>query len=160
MNNTTETQKVIEALNAYGISLPDGPIRLGRYGDSEASECELLNLIKAGVKRGGASLLWEYEAEGEAIPKPGDIEIIVNAEHQPEIVSSIINVNVVPFGEVSSDHAALEGEGDKSLEFWRQVHWEYFANVCYKIGRLPSKQMPVVCEEFKVIHVVDLSVAT
>ena len=33
---------------------------------------------------------------------------------------------MVPFDEVDEEHAYLEGEGDRSLEYWREVHERFF----------------------------------
>ena len=33
----------------------------------------------------------------------------------------------VPFDEVSKEHAYKEGEGDRSLAYWRDVHEDFFA---------------------------------
>jgi hypothetical protein len=42
-------------------------------------------------------------------------------------------VATVPFEEVSEEFAAIEGEGDGSLRYWREVHWTYFGRVCKRI---------------------------
>lgn len=61
-------------------------------------------------------------------------------------------VDVVPFGEVSATFAAIEGEGDGSLSFWREAHRQYFTRECIRIGRLFSEDMPVACERFRVVY--------
>lgn len=43
------------------------------------------------------------------------------------------------------------GEGDGTLRYWRDVHWQYFSRECQRIGREPSMRMPVVCEQFRVV---------
>lgn len=60
-------------------------------------------------------------------------------------------VNIVPYNEVTEEFAATEGEGDKSLEYWRKVHWEFFSEECNEIGIEPTLNMLVVCEEFEVV---------
>jgi uncharacterized protein YhfF len=52
---------------------------------------------------------------------------------------------------VDAEFAAAEGEGDRSLAFWREAHWSYFGRVCEKLGRERSRRMPVVCERFRVV---------
>ena len=61
-------------------------------------------------------------------------------------------VTVVPFEEVPEDFAAAEGEGDKSLRYWREAHWAYFGRECQRIGKELSLRMPVVCERFAVVY--------
>ena len=60
-------------------------------------------------------------------------------------------MEVLPFNQVGTEHAAAEGEGDLSLDYWRQVHWEFFGRECRNIGRKLDENMPVVCERFEVI---------
>jgi uncharacterized protein YhfF len=66
-------------------------------------------------------------------------------------------VEVVPFNQVSARFAAREGEGDSSLEYWRQAHWAFFSRECQRIGRVPNEQMPVVCCSFEVLDIVPVS---
>jgi uncharacterized protein YhfF len=61
-------------------------------------------------------------------------------------------VVIVPFEEVGEEFAAAEGEGDGSLQYWRECHWAYFERECKRIGREPSPRMLIVCERFEVIY--------
>ena len=45
-----------------------------------------------------------------------------------------------------------EGEGDRSLEYWRQAHWNYFSPICTALGREASEDMPLVCERFRLVY--------
>jgi uncharacterized protein YhfF len=62
-------------------------------------------------------------------------------------------VEVVPFCEVTADYAAIEGEGDGSLEYWRRAHWSFFSRECIRIAREPNERMPVVCSVLEVLNV-------
>ena len=61
-------------------------------------------------------------------------------------------VEVVLYGEVSAEFAAIEGEGDGSLAYWRRAHWAYFRREC---ARTPSLDVPVVCERFELVYPAD-----
>lgn len=145
---------MIQKLAAVGIELPGGPVQVDGFGDSAELSEELLSLIRLGRKRAGTSLLWSCEADGEALPSPGSIEIVIDHQNEPALVTRITSVEIVPFNEVTSAYAAIEGEGDGSLEHWRKGHWAFFARQCRRIGREPSQDMPVVCCVFEVLHVV------
>jgi uncharacterized protein YhfF len=144
---------------AAGIDVPPGPIRLDSYGDSHALSEELLALIRKGKKRAGTSLLWAVEADGEALPEPSDIEIVLDFHDTPVLVTRIKTVEVVPFSQVTAAYAAIEGEGDGSLEFWRKGHWAFFGRECARIGRAPSEDMPVVCCVFELLSEVPRGIA-
>jgi uncharacterized protein YhfF len=145
---------VLDKLARKGVTLPPGPVALDAYGDSPELSRELIALILEGRKRAGTGLLWSFEAEGEALPEVGTIEIVVDDAGEPVVVTRLTSVEVVPFGEVTPAYAAIEGEGDGSLAYWREGHWAYFSRECARIGRVPSEEMPVVCGVFEVLEVV------
>lgn len=141
---------VIADLAARGIQLPKGAVRIGGFGDSEALSESLISLILAGSKRATCSLLWSYEFNGDAVPKVGDIEVVLDWHGRPILVQQVTGVEVVPFDCVTADFAANEGEGDCSLRHWQKEHWRYFTDECRRIGRPVQKSMPLVCERFEV----------
>ena len=60
-------------------------------------------------------------------------------------------VDIVPFDEVSAEHAHLEGEGDRSLVTWREVHERFFTeHAVHRHGF--SRDMPVVLQRFAVLY--------
>ena len=144
---------VLAQLHALGVVLPAGPVRVDGYGDSEALSHELLSLIRSGRKRAGTGLLWALEAEGAAMPHEGDIEIVLDHRNNPALVTQLQQVYVVPYNEVTAEYAAIEGEGDGSLEYWRKAHWAFFSRECSRIRRTPSEDMPVVCSVFSLLNV-------
>ncbi len=44
-----------------------------------------------------------------------------------------------------------EGEGDKSLAYWRKVHEDFFRDEYAACGLEFSQDIPVVCEEFELL---------
>ncbi|HEY1394064.1 MAG TPA: ASCH domain-containing protein [Methylibium sp.] len=144
---------ILERLITRGLQLPPGRVLVGRYGDSPELSAKLLAHIREGRKRAGASLLWAWEAENESVPGVGDIEVVVDHQNEPVIVTRIAQVDVLPYGAVSAEYAAIEGEGDSSLRYWREAHWAFFSRECTRLGYEPSENMPVVCCVFEVLHV-------
>lgn len=154
MDRLPSVEAVLARLDKLGISVPAGAVRVDAYGDSPELSESLLALIRSGRKRAGTSLLWGIEAEGEEPPVPGQIELVVDHQNEPVLVCRISEVRIVPFNEVTAEYAAIEGEGDGSLEYWREGHWEFFSRECQRIGREPDERMPVVCSVFEVLSVV------
>ena len=122
------------------------------FDDNEPSANELAGLVLAGVKQATAGLEWSAEVNGTLAPELGALSVVTYWNGEPVCVIETLKVEVVPFEQVSHSFAATEGEGDGSLEHWRRVHWASFGRECTRIGREPSKTMPVVCEQFKVIY--------
>lgn len=141
------------ALEERGISLLDGDVRIGEFGDSAEQSASLISLIAAGTKRGTCSLLWSWDYDGEAIPKTGDIEIVLDWNQRPALVLRTTTVKIIPFDCVTEAFAASEGEGDLSLSYWRTEHWRFFTEECFRINRSVHESMPLVCETFEVLHV-------
>jgi uncharacterized protein YhfF len=106
----------------------------------------------SGKKTATASLFWEYEAEGEALPQVGGYSVITGFDGEPRGVILTTEVRILPYDEVEADFAADEGEGDLSLDFWRKAHWQFFSRACAKIGRQLDAKMPVVCERFRLVY--------
>jgi uncharacterized protein YhfF len=154
MSTTPTVDSLLAKLSAFGITLPPGPVHADGYGDSAELSEELLSLIRSGHKRAGTGLLWGYEHEGEHIARAGDIEIVLDHLQEPALVTRIISSEIVPYCEVTAEYAAIEGEGDGSLEYWRKAHWAFFSRECKRIGREPCESMPVICNIFEVLHVV------
>ena len=119
------------------------------FGDSEALADELARLVLSGTKCATAGALWAYEAAGERLAAPGDLSVVTNWAGTPLCIIETLSVEVVPFRSVTAEFAAVEGEGDGSLEFWRRAHRAYFGRECARLGRTFTEDMPVVCERFE-----------
>ncbi|WP_084024367.1 ASCH domain-containing protein [Vulcanibacillus modesticaldus] len=102
-------------------------------------------------KTGTSSSLWSYEYFHEEIPKKGEISIITNWAGRPKCVIETTKVEIVKFNKVTEEFAKTEGEG-VNLEYWRKVHWDFFQKESRITGKLPDENMPIVCENFKVIY--------
>jgi uncharacterized protein YhfF len=154
MQALPSTAEVLATLHARGIALPPGPVRVDGYGDSPELSAALLALIVEGPKRATASLLWGFEAEGEAIPHAGQVEIVLDHLNQPVLITRFTQVQVVSYNQVTAEFAAIEGEGDGSLAYWQAEHWSYFSRECQRIGRVATEEMPVVCCVFELLGVI------
>lgn len=122
------------------------------FGDSPAFADELAHLIVRGIKTGTCSALWELEAKGNPIPRPGLISIVFDGHDKPKCIIETTEVFVCRFNVIDDEFARAEGEGDLSLEYWRKAHISFFSRVLPKIGKEFSEEMPLVCERFRVIY--------
>ena len=133
------------------VKKPETMPEAWHFCNDKESANHLAALTLSGTKRATAGALWSYEAEGEAIPQPGDLSIIINWQQEPVCIIESTQIDITPFNEVSEEFARVEGEGDKSLSYWKKVHWEFFNNEMEALGREAIETMPVVCERFRVI---------
>ena len=119
-------------------------------GGKEADE--LLSLVKEGKKRGTASSLIAYSVENEPVPKVGDKSIILDSKNRAHLIIVTRKVTVTPFLQVHPYHGYLEGEGDRTLKFWREVHEIFFKPDYEAAGKDFDPMGEVVLEEFDVIY--------
>ena len=122
------------------------------WGDSPAMADELGALIAQGIKTGTCSALWEWEAEGNPIPTTDLITIVLDGHGEPLCIVETTEVFIRNYNEVDAEFARSEGEGDLSLEYWREAHRNFFSRTLSKIGKEFSEEMPLVCERFRVIY--------
>ena len=135
--------------NSIGVIPRDIPSFHFCDNEKDANECAKLVLL--GKKRATASSLWSYEIFKENLPRVGDLVVVTDWNGDELCVIRIDNVVVVPFNEVTSDFAFLEGEGDQSLDYWKRVHWDYFKRELDGSIYEPQENMPVVCERFSLV---------
>jgi uncharacterized protein YhfF len=128
------------------------PFQVWYFGLSSESAEELCQLVLDGKKTATASLPWEYEDKPEEAPFVGGYSVVTDFEGNPKCVVRTTQLRVVPFNEVDAEFAFDEGEGDQSLDYWREVHWDYFSRRCAAIGRMPTTEMPVNCERFELLY--------
>jgi uncharacterized protein YhfF len=123
------------------------------FGDTPALADELAELVLSGTKTATSSALWEYEADGESLPAEGALSIVLDGRGEPRCVLETVEVRIRPFQQVDADFAFQEGEGDRSLSYWREAHHRFFGRTLPRIGRAFREDMPLVCERFRVVHV-------
>ena len=122
------------------------------FGADPEQADELLALVLDGTKTATASARWEYEAEGEELPRPGDLSIVLDGAGHPRALVRTTSVEVVPFRDVTAEHARAEGEGDLSLAHWREVHERFFTATLAETGREFGEDLLVVCEGLQLLH--------
>lgn len=123
----------------------------GGYGDSPELMNQLIQLVLIGKKTATCGSLWEWEAEGKPLPKTGDIWVELEGSGNPVCITETVEVTIRKYNEVDADFAREEGEGNLSLDYWREAHKNYFSRVLRKIGKEFSEDMPLVCERFRVV---------
>ncbi len=113
----------------------DAPYTAWAFGDEKdpQQQTELGSLVREGPKRATTGLLAEYEEEGEALPEVGEYSVILDGFGEPLCVIRTTGVELRPFGEVDEDFAWTEGEGDRTLEWWRQAHLGFFERLGVEI---------------------------
>ena len=125
-----------------------GLLPVCRFGSTPEIEERLAALVIAGRKR---ATVWDGGEDNPTVP---GMRWAVMAGARVVAVMETVAVGRRRFDEIDAAFAALEGEGDGSLRFWRLAHEEYFG----KAGRF-DPQMWLWWEEFRLIAVIDTDLA-
>jgi uncharacterized protein YhfF len=143
-------QRYLQTLPADKAS-PAPIFEVWHFCDNQQDADELGELASQGIKTATASALWAYTAD-EPLPQVGSLSVITNWNGDPLLLVESTEVEIVPFNQVSPRQAYDEGEGDRSLATWREVHWLAFGRDLRALGKEPAEDMPVVCEHFRILY--------
>ena len=122
------------------------------FGDGPALADELGSLVLSGVKTATCSALWQWQAAGDPHPRAGLLTVFLDGAGRPLGIIETLEVCLVAFNQVGEDFAREEGEGDRSLAWWRRAHWNHFQRTLTLLGRRPAQDMPLVCERFRLVY--------
>ena len=112
----------------------------------------LAELVIRGRKTATASLKLLYQIEQEPLPRAGEFSVITDGAGEAVCVIRTTRVYAVPFRDVGPAQAFREGEGDRSLRAWREIHRSFFAEELAPYHRAFDESMEVVCEEFEPVY--------
>lgn len=115
------------------------------FGDSAELADELLELVLIGKKTATA---WAA-AEGDTGVVVGKRWIVKDGQGRSGAILETVELTRRRFGEVDAAFAHDEGEGDRSLAWWREAHRRYFT----RRGEF-SPDMELYCERFRLIEAV------
>ena len=115
----------------------------------DADECA--ELVKNGIKKATSHSLLGLQYRKEPLPKIGNFTIVTDWEGKAQCIIRTTKVTLKPFFAINAAYARLEGEGDKSLKHWKQVHWDLYTRELEPYERVPRESMIVVCEEFEML---------
>ena len=76
--------------------------------------------------------------------------VILDGSGHPRAIIKILEIFQCPFNEISAEFAYAEGEGDRTLTYWRNEHQCYFS----RHGQF-SEDMLLWCERFDVVELID-----
>ena len=80
----------------------------------------------------------------------GERQICLNSDGVAVCEIETLDMQTLPFESVTPEMAALEGEGDLSYRYWREVHEAF-----YKREGTWAPDMQVIFETFRVIRILD-----
>ena len=149
-------EKILAFWRRYLATLPEHHPDLTKdfmawhFGGGDDMADRLVRQVQRGQKTATSSLLWVYHADPDkSVSQAGDMHILLNSAGDPVCIVETTRTDVEPFSNITEAFARAEGDG--TLENWREIHTAYFTDVCEKIDREFSEDIPVLCEYFKLV---------
>jgi len=118
-------------------------LRSFAFGDGPELADKLLDLVMKGAKTATCSTEDEPNTS-----TPGERWIVLDGRGQARCVIESTEVTYRRYNEVDAAFACDEGEGDRSLAYWRSAHRNYFG----RQGKF-SEDMMLMCERFRLVEV-------
>ncbi|OQW61083.1 MAG: ASCH domain-containing protein [Proteobacteria bacterium SG_bin9] len=118
-------------------------LRSFAFGDGPALADELLDLVIKGLKTATCSTEDEPNTSS-----PGEKWIVLDGRGEPRCVIETTEVSYRRYPDVDAQFAFEEGEGDRSLAYWRDAHRNYFG----RQGKFRDDMM-LMCERFRLVEV-------
>lgn len=112
------------------------------FGDGPVLADALGALVLSGRK---TATCWAA-SEG-LLTEVGKRMVMLDGAGRPRAVIETVELTRRRFGDVDAAFAHDEGEGDRSLDYWRRAHREYFG----RLGRY-APDMLLYCERFRVVE--------
>ncbi|MFK5971748.1 MAG: ASCH domain-containing protein [Flavobacteriaceae bacterium] len=119
------------------------------FCDTKKDADQCAELVKKSIKKTTSSSLLGLQHRKEKLPKIGDFMVITNWAGKAQCIVRTTSVTLKPYFSIDAAYARLEGEGDKSLEYWKKAHWDYYTRELESFGRVPCESMIIVCQEFE-----------
>lgn len=127
------------------------PYQVWYFGNTPEMALELANLVLSGTKTATASLDSVNRAKPDDAPRPNGYSIVTDYYGEPICAIRTTEIRHLPFAEVDARFAFDEGEGDRSLEYWRDMHRNYFTREAAEIGIEFTDRSLVCCERFRLL---------
>jgi uncharacterized protein YhfF len=140
---------------SYLKALPEKPlnrfVEAGIPGDDKIAD-QLLALYLSGKKSAGSSLVKDFEIAGDPLPEVGNFWIILDSNKEPRCIVKTVRVEIYQFDQVPEEVAIAEGEGDLSLEYWREAHIDFFTPFLESWGITDLDREKLITEFYELVH--------
>ncbi len=130
---------------------PTRALDVFHFGNTPALAAVLAHLVGKGVKRGTTGWIEVAEREGSVIPEAGMVSIVTDGFGYPACAIRTERVERLRFGDITAAHAWAEGEGDRTLEDYRDGHLAYFHREAVQHGLVFDDDALVFFEHFRVL---------
>ncbi|MDO5695924.1 MAG: ASCH domain-containing protein [Eubacteriales bacterium] len=121
------------------------------FGNTKEMADELASLVYTRIKTATTSA-YELYGPDEHIPQVGDYNIILDGSGNPVCITQTKAVQIIPYNQITPEHVWHEGEGDRSYQYWRKIHDDFFEREYKECGQAFYEEAPMICEVFEKVY--------
>jgi uncharacterized protein YhfF len=125
----------------------ENQLQIWSFSDNKVESDYLFDLVEKGIK----TATCELYISDEQLSDDQTVSILTNWDKTKSIKVKTTKLYKIKLKDVTGEHAFLEGEGDRSLEYWIKVHKKFFKKECKRYNIKFNKDIEIVCEEFEII---------
>ncbi len=126
------------------------PYQVWFFHHQRESSKNLAELVVARKKQATASLM-ESETDVGDGGIVGGYSVVTDFDGNPQCIIQTTEVRALSFRDVDTQFAFDEGEGDRTLEYWRDAHRKFFTECCAELKIEFNESMAVCCKRFKTL---------
>jgi len=128
----------------------DAIVTAGYAGTLELTD-ELLALYLAGKKKAGSSVVEDFVAAGEPLPIVGNYWIYLDGRGEPACILKTVRIALNKFKDLPEEIAIAEGEGDRSIDYWKRVHGDLYRPFLKSWGVRDVDEATIITEFFEIV---------
>ena len=123
-----------------------------QFGAGREMANQLARLVLDGIKTATSDLIWHIDAKHKPRWSVGDEHVVLDGSWSPVAVIRTTELSERRFCDVDEAFANDYGEGDRTLAWWREHVFAWYASQCRELGIEPTEELPLLCERFEVVY--------
>lgn len=128
---------------------PEQPYESFHFCDNQQDADICADLVVRGIKRATAASVEELKLLDMRPARVGDVSVVTTWDGEAVAIIETTQIEVRRLGDVDEAFALREGEGDKTLAWWRTAHEAYYRRVLDGTGIRVDDDLLIVCEHFE-----------
>ena len=157
MNNDPVSVQVNAFWRSYVERLPESErereyFEAFQFGAGREMANQCAQLVLDGIKTATSDLIWHIDAKQKPRWHVGDEHVVLDGSWTPVAIIRTTELTERRFCDVDEAFAHDYGEGDRTLAWWREFNFAWYANECRELGIEPTEEMPLLCERFEVVY--------
>jgi uncharacterized protein YhfF len=123
-----------------------------QFGAGREMANQLARLVLDGIKTATSDLIWHIDANHKPRWSVGDEHVVLDGSWTPVAVIRTTELTERRFCDVDEAFAHDYGEGARTLAWWREHVFAWYASQCRELGVEATEEMPLLCERFEVVY--------